>query len=1408
MADAFHVASLRWRDPSRPSGGPPRLQQQSAHSIGRPPSPVVRRVHEASGPVAPFHRLQPNTDLRLAPAAPPPEAAFSLFSPPPPPSEPPPPSAVLRERDWGATDLFSTLRTEFSSSGLASLGGAADAHFIAPAEHMKRLFTLPYSEGRVAFPVHNIGGSLVVDGDAAGWESAAAERVTDAAAGEAEAALVDALGRMGLLTGAADAAAGDGGGGEDGGSSAALSFAAVAAAASARPTPAAAPPKPKAPLPAPRARLPKPKAAKAAAPAAAKRAAPSAAASEPAAADGTLTVRTLSLYKNLLDHTVTRSSPDLAAVADAHAADEVQWPPTPQTPQTPSEAPSGADGSERGSVTGGDDERDDGAASPDGAAADENVETRWTFWSAQPSATAVPHGGASTAEAAAAAAPDGGGDDVATAWTYWRPHPLGPSGGAAAARPPSAAGGDGDATAAGSDVTAAADADATAAAGGAVAGRQLSPRPKPPAHAALPSEPSLHPFRQVVHWQLRDMGMLLGTNQHVFSTDEHKAMSLQLCDVSRPLHPLSILNFWLDNVMAAIPATAVCGHVNGVVKGYHILKTEELPHWPGANFDADAVLDNAHALLSFLRAHCTRPGGSYWVLKEADADLIRVFDLHAMFAALRAAGGEQTNPFAASVGTMAFRMAQRRSSDDSGSGAAAAAASRDEHERRRELLLQCISLLDADEKPLLASLAHAQLAEVCAAAGVDAPTATLLRAAAASNDGGGSPRAQQLAARSSSGALLPPPPERTPPPLLLRLAHCVDGTLPESVWGEAARLSHLLEALRLEAAAADGAAEQLGKDIPEMPPLDAALHSERLALAFARACLSVAAAVARPDSGALQPTCRARRAATALLLLRAAAHCLLGRCAAAAAALKFPLPKCAPPPSPLPRLPDLCPEGGATRTASAGASNGGDGAVGVAALLALLGELATATGDALCALSLCDGAAAADVSAALEPLREGLAAAGEPAAARELWAGAARPEVAPTANLGDAAAAFWWGTSLVPIERELIARGGGGGGGGVAAASTRERQLGMLRRLGSVLNDLGQLQLRAGALADAEQAFADGVAAFDHAGDLANAALLRLNRATLCRRRAARHADAAEGARRAAVAALGGGGGRLAPPAEGSAEVRALVDAAAQQRAAVDALRSHEMARAQRAAVRAVEPELLARAVAQHAADEAAAGGALHAIVADGGGDEATVRAAAEALARAQASFDEIGELAHVQLMMRRQGSLFLAAALRDEADGAGPAKSKARLTLALRHYARALAEPLLRAASAPMERCAAEARLELAQFYLARAEVLGGGGGGGGGAGAAGGERQRSYEMALEQARAALARCAAGAPGEEAVAADVRGALADAELHALRDLVKLHGAAGAAQRAAQLRDEYRERLVARQREGAEVVPS
>ena len=160
------------------------------------------------------------------------------------------------------------------------------------------------------------------------------------------------------------------------------------------------------------------------------------------------------------------------------------------------------------------------------------------------------------------------------------------------------------------------------------------------------------------------MGMLLGTDLPIFSSADHPAMALQLVDLSRPIRPLSILDFWLDNVMNAIPALAVCGHVDGMVKGYQVFRTDELPHWPGASFDEDAVLDNAHQLLSFLQGHCTRPGGSWWVLKEPEANVVRVFDL----ATLSAEYGADANPFAHSVALMCYRMALRCTVQPDGGG--------------------------------------------------------------------------------------------------------------------------------------------------------------------------------------------------------------------------------------------------------------------------------------------------------------------------------------------------------------------------------------------------------------------------------------------------------------------------------------------------------------------------------------------------------------------------------------------------------------------------------------------------------------------------------------------------------------------------------------------------------------------
>ena len=146
-----HVASLRWQGGSDVAQRLPTAPHQATSVL--PPQHVP-----------PFQPLRPATDLNVAPhnwlTAAPFEAAVSPLQQPrsdasPSALEPwllPP---VARERDWGTfsgSDIFSALRTDFSSSVLAGIGSDSPVHFIAPAEDMKRVFTLPYSsESRTRF---------------------------------------------------------------------------------------------------------------------------------------------------------------------------------------------------------------------------------------------------------------------------------------------------------------------------------------------------------------------------------------------------------------------------------------------------------------------------------------------------------------------------------------------------------------------------------------------------------------------------------------------------------------------------------------------------------------------------------------------------------------------------------------------------------------------------------------------------------------------------------------------------------------------------------------------------------------------------------------------------------------------------------------------------------------------------------------------------------------------------------------------------------------------------------------------------------------------------------------------------------------------------------------------------------
>jgi hypothetical protein len=228
-------------------------------------------------------------------------------------------------------------------------------------------------------------------------------------------------------------------------------------------------------------------------------------------------------------------------------------------------------------------------------------------------------------------------------------------------------------------------------------------------------------FSRLVRWQVRGWQLLLGSDTLVFGNAQHAAVTLQLCDLEREITPTTCLDFWLDNLMAGVPEVAVCGHRGGIVSGYKVMKTEDVPYWPcqygfAPAFDADEVNECAAQLFAFLQAHCVEEGSSYQLVKEEGADTIHLFQTRS----LQASAG--AGPFAFAVGMMAFRLAttfKARARADAGAAAAAGAGAAGAARARagalarssqRALLHTASRVFQGGVHPLMHSLAAAELA--------------------------------------------------------------------------------------------------------------------------------------------------------------------------------------------------------------------------------------------------------------------------------------------------------------------------------------------------------------------------------------------------------------------------------------------------------------------------------------------------------------------------------------------------------------------------------------------------------------------------------------------------------------------------------------------------------------------------
>lgn len=72
--------------------------------------------------------------------------------------------------------------------------------------------------------------------------------------------------------------------------------------------------------------------------------------------------------------------------------------------------------------------------------------------------------------------------------------------------------------------------------------------------------------------------ILLGSDLPLFNIDS-AIVSVQLRDLEQSGLPTSStwLDIWLNNVLCNVSAVVVCYHKNGLVKGYQMVRTEDIP---------------------------------------------------------------------------------------------------------------------------------------------------------------------------------------------------------------------------------------------------------------------------------------------------------------------------------------------------------------------------------------------------------------------------------------------------------------------------------------------------------------------------------------------------------------------------------------------------------------------------------------------------------------------------------------------------------------------------------------------------------------------------------------------------------------------------------------------------------------
>eukprot|EP00667_Euglena_gracilis_P000354 EG_transcript_354 len=217
-------------------------------------------------------------------------------------------------------------------------------------------------------------------------------------------------------------------------------------------------------------------------------------------------------------------------------------------------------------------------------------------------------------------------------------------------------------------------------------------------------------FSRTLHWKFQDLNLLLGSNALIMQMRDKTEVSIRMRE--EPLSQADALDYWLDNVMTNVPNVAVCFHKEGIIQGYQVVSTSEIPSFNDTTrFDPKVVEEHCGSILHWLTDHCTTDAGSYLLVREKESNLFKLYDL-ADFQRQAEADEPSERPFGYSVGMMCFRMGDRLLQSRSDQDRAEA----------RDLLLKSVEMVSEDQEPALIALAHEKIAQTYLPVAEDEPS--------------------------------------------------------------------------------------------------------------------------------------------------------------------------------------------------------------------------------------------------------------------------------------------------------------------------------------------------------------------------------------------------------------------------------------------------------------------------------------------------------------------------------------------------------------------------------------------------------------------------------------------------------------------------------------------------------------